>query len=97
MKSCRMGRPSDLAGSPSDLAGRPSNLAGRPSDLAGRPSDLTGKTSDYNKENLNQTNWKTIVKQGKGTADHLMPLGDCLGQSDHVLGSLIPPYSRSVH
>ena len=30
----------------------------------------------YNKENQNPTNWKTIVKQGKVTADHLMPLGD---------------------
>ena len=30
----------------------------------------------FNKENSNSTNLKIIVKQGKETADHLMPLGD---------------------
>ena len=28
-------------------------------------------------ENTDPTNWKITVKQGKGTADHLMPLSDC--------------------
>ena len=37
---------------------------------------LPGPLPCFIKENSNPTNLKTIVKQGKGTADHLMPLGD---------------------
>ena len=43
-----------------------------------------GPLSCFNKENSNPTNWKTKVKQGKGTADHLMPLGDWLVVSVHL-------------
>ena len=35
----------------------------------------TKKRHCFNKENSNPTNWKTIVKQDKGTADHLVPPG----------------------
>ena len=37
---------------------------------------LPGLLPCFNKENSNPINWKTIVKQAKGTADHFKPLGD---------------------
>ena len=46
-------------------------------------------------EASNPTNWKTKVKQGKGTADHLMPLGDWLVVSVHL--SVRPFVLPSLH
>ena len=40
--------------------------------------DFPSVRPSVDKENSNPTNWKTIVKQGKGTADHLVPLGGVL-------------------
>ena len=39
---------------------------------------LPGPLPCSNLENLNPTIWKIIVEQGKGTADHLVPLGSVL-------------------
>ena len=39
---------------------------------------LPGPLPCFNPENLNPTIWNFLVKQGKGTADHLVPLGGVL-------------------
>ena len=46
--------------------------------LAGFQACLAGS-----KKTKNSTNWKPLVKQGKGTADHLIPLGDWVFHRRH--------------